>query len=97
MAHEIFRLFAARNVLPLLGRALVESIRALQLRPSSETVGLWYQAWKEAGAKSPDLQLPLRLLGTAAQFYRTQDQRVLLELPAEERRILDPLLDSKES
>jgi hypothetical protein len=40
-----------------------------------------------------EFQIPLRLLDVAVRYRETQDQRVLLELPIEERTLLEQLLE----
>jgi len=44
------------------------------------------------GADQAELQLPLRLLDAAVEWKASQDPRILLRLPMEEREILKPLL-----
>jgi hypothetical protein len=39
-----------------------------------------------------EFQIPLRLLDATVRYRETQDRRVLLELPVEERTLLESLL-----
>jgi hypothetical protein len=50
--------------------------------------------WKSAAGDQPELALPLCLFDAAIRYRDTQDKRVLLELPIEERKILDTLLNT---
>jgi hypothetical protein len=52
----------------------------------------WRDTWYELGGKYDALQIPLRLLDAAVRYRDTQDQRVLLRLPIEERKILEQIL-----
>jgi hypothetical protein len=52
----------------------------------------WRDTWRELGGKHDALQIPLRLLDAAVRYRDTQDQRVLLRLPIEERKILEQIV-----
>lgn len=53
------------------------------------------QGWLELGSKYEQFQIPLRLLETAVRYREKSDRRVLLNLPIEERKLLEPLLKEK--
>jgi tetratricopeptide (TPR) repeat protein len=89
-ATDAIQLFRAANALPLLGAGLVGSIKSLEARPLDARA--WHAAWERVGKTESDLQLALRLLATAVEFFQNRDPRVLLELPVEERKLLQPLL-----
>jgi hypothetical protein len=57
---------------------------------------LWLENWQEVVGSKPEFELPLRLLNVAVRFLETHDERLLLELPTEERTILRPLLGIEE-
>ena len=52
----------------------------------------WREVWQDLAGDKPEFQLPLRLLDIAVRFFETHDERLLLELPTEERTLLRPLL-----
>jgi hypothetical protein len=54
------------------------------------------QVWQELGSKYDQFQIPLRLLETAVRYREKSDKRVLLNLPIEERKLLEPLLKKEE-
>ena len=81
--------------LSALGFGLVESISALV----SPTVGnvtarKWRDLWQEFTSERKEFGLPLHLLDATIRYRETHDQRVLLELPTEERKLLESLLKS---
>ncbi|WP_404786715.1 tetratricopeptide repeat protein [Altericista sp. CCNU0014] len=83
-----------RSLLPELVVALVKTASEL----TSELVSLakataWRDAWAEVVGHKPEFDLPLRLLNTALHYKQTpEDPRVFLELPTEERKILQQAL-----
>ncbi len=81
-----------------LGQAVVRSSPALDSPMiSSAARHFWLEAWRELVADKPEFQVPLRLLDVAVRYLDTHDQRILLELPTEERSLLRPLLGIKEA
>jgi len=80
-----------------LGRALVQAIVQLRTTDMTNTArSAWLRIWKESAGDTPELQVPLRLLGAAVPFITTGDRRTLLDLSLEERAIVLPLLDVEE-
>ena len=83
-----------------LGQALVRSIPGLSSTLiSPDARRLWHETWQERTAGRSEFTLPLRLLDVAVRFLNSGDPpdvRVLLELQAEERRLLRPLLGMSE-
>jgi tetratricopeptide (TPR) repeat protein len=79
-----------------LGQALVQSVPALAsplLSPAARR--LWYETWHSVTGDRPEFTLPLRLLDVAIRYQDSgdpPDARILLELPAEERSLLRPLV-----
>jgi hypothetical protein len=64
---------------------------------SSAARRLWFEEWRELVADKPEFQVPLRLLDVAVRYLETHDDRILLELPTEERSLLTPLLGTGEA
>jgi tetratricopeptide (TPR) repeat protein len=91
---KLANLLEGRSLLNELGVALVRTIGEL----ASELVSLakasaWLDAWKAAVGNKPEFEIPLRLLNTTLHYKQTpNDPRVLLELPTEERKILQQAL-----
>jgi tetratricopeptide (TPR) repeat protein len=62
---------------------------------SDSTARLWQDVWQSLTGEWTEFRLALRLLDSAVSYRQTQDQRVLLELPLEERVFLGFLLGVK--
>jgi tetratricopeptide (TPR) repeat protein len=76
-----------------LGEGLVRSMASLNSpMVSSAARRVWCEVWQENASDRPEFQLPLRLLDIGVRFFETHDERLLLELPTEERTLLRPLL-----
>jgi tetratricopeptide (TPR) repeat protein len=92
----LIALYDKHQVLSALGQGLVQHIRTLTSpMVSTAAARTWRDLWQELGSKRAQLQLPLRLLDAAIRYQETQDLRVMLELPIEERTLLEPLVRSE--
>ncbi len=85
----------------ILGQALTAALPDL-LSPqiSSAARVFWHERWEAAAAGKAELRLPLRLMDTAVRYRDSgdpPDPRILLELPQEERSILESLLGSADA
>jgi hypothetical protein len=88
-------LYDKHQVLPALGQSLVRSISALTSPMVSDAAArAWRDVWQELTGDRKEFQIPLRLLDAAVRYRETHDRRVLLALPVEERKLLEPLLES---
>jgi tetratricopeptide (TPR) repeat protein len=83
-----------RSLFPELGAALVKTARDLTSELVSQAKATaWLDAWAEVVGHKPEFDLPLRLLNTALHYkQKPEDPRVFLELPTEERKILQQAL-----
>jgi tetratricopeptide (TPR) repeat protein len=83
-----------RSLLPEVGVALVKTASDLTSEfVSQATATAWRDAWAEVVGHKPEFELPLRLLNTALHYkQKPEDPRVFLELPTEERKILQQAL-----
>jgi len=82
------------GALASLGRGLVRSITTLYSPMVSPTAAqIWRDIWQECGRGYDALTIPLRLLDAAVSYRETRDQRVLLRLPMEERKVLEQILE----
>ena len=81
------------DALPALAHALVDCIPDL-LTPVFQNAAAprWLAMWRELAASTQEFKLPLRLLDSAVAFAESRDLRFLMELPLEERVLLEPLL-----
>lgn len=86
--------FAENSSVSILRAGLIESIKLIRdSNLSAKGLSDWYSLWKEQAEKHPELELPMRLLRTAIDFFTAgEDTSVLLELTQEERRILEQVL-----
>jgi len=81
-----------------LAQALVRSIPVLDSPMiSSAAKRFWLETWREIVADKPEFEISLRLLDVAVRYLDTHDQRILLEIPTEERSLLRPLLGIQEA
>jgi DNA-binding transcriptional ArsR family regulator len=56
----------------------------------------WQSVWSELGEKHDEFQIPLRLMNAAIQFLKgNRNKRALMELPIEERRIVQEWFKEK--
>lgn len=90
--------FGQYDLLSALGQGLVHSIMMLNIDwIKDETAKRWYEVWHALGAGYDELKLPLRLLHTAVQYKESADERILLQLPIEERKVLERQLGLKQT
>src|SRR5262249_27859117 len=89
----LIELYDMHQALAALGQGLVRSIEALNSPMVSDVATrAWRDVWQELAGNRKDFEIPLRLLNAAVCYRETKDERVLLELPVEERTLLEPLL-----
>jgi len=82
----------------ILGQGIVRSIPALMSEMvSDKTARTWLELWRELTSNYEEqFKIPIRLLDAAVRYKETKgDRRVLLELPIEERNLLEPLVSTK--
>jgi tetratricopeptide (TPR) repeat protein len=85
--------YLKHQALASLARALVESIPDIVAAPRHESQARrWSDCWRSTAGSRSEFRLPLRLLDAAITYHETSDVRVLMELPYEERVLLEPLL-----
>jgi tetratricopeptide (TPR) repeat protein len=90
----LIELYDKYQVLSALGQGLVLSIATFTSPLISDAAArLWRDVWQELARDRQEFTLPLRLLDAAVRYRETRDLRVLLELPVEERSLLEPLLE----
>jgi tetratricopeptide (TPR) repeat protein len=92
--NTLIELYDKYQLLSLLGQGLVKNIPELMPEMVSDrVVQTWLEVWQELTSDRVEFQIPLRLLKAAVRYRITScDRRALLELPIEERNLLQPLL-----
>ncbi|NMG19015.1 tetratricopeptide repeat protein [Brasilonema bromeliae] len=97
----LIELYNKHQVAPALAQGLVreKTIGALMSEMVSDKAAqTWLEVWQEVVGNRPEFQIPLRLLNAAIRYRETKgDRRVLLELPIEERKLLQEVLHISES
>jgi tetratricopeptide (TPR) repeat protein len=53
---------------------------------------LWRDCWRTVAEGFAEFRLPLRLLDSAVRYRQVRDPQSLMDLPQEERRLLEPLV-----
>ncbi len=95
-AETLTALYNQHGLSLLLGQALTDTIPDMNTSLNSPaTRQLWLETWQETTAEIAEMRLPLHLLDAAIRYYdlgNPSDPRILLELPVEERSILESLL-----
>ncbi|MGK7900687.1 MAG: tetratricopeptide repeat protein [Hormoscilla sp.] len=91
----LLELYHKHQAAPILGQALVRNIPILMSEMVSDFAARsWLEVWQNLAGDRPEFIIPLRLLKTAVQYKEKKgDKRVLLQLPIEERKLLQPLLE----
>lgn len=81
------------QVISALGQGLVQSIPIFMSEMVSDKAAqVWLEMWQELASNYDELQIPLRLLDAAVRYREKRDQRVLLSLAIEERKLLEQVL-----
>jgi tetratricopeptide (TPR) repeat protein len=93
----LIELYNKHNIISILGQGIVRNIPALMSEMvSHKAARTWLELWQEQSSKYEQFQIPMRLLNAAVRYKETKgDRRVLLELPIEERNLLEPLVSGK--
>lgn len=87
-------LYARHKILSALALGVVANIPTLRSPIIGEgRARAWRDIWRREAADREDLRLAARLLDAAVRYRESEDPRILLELPAEERKLLQELLD----
>lgn len=91
---SLITLFDKHKVIPVLGVGLVRALTTLESQMVSDAAArAWLNAWQEVARDREEFKLPLRLLDVAVRYRETKDERVLLDLPIEERELLNQVFN----
>jgi tetratricopeptide (TPR) repeat protein len=89
-------IYKESNVITELGAALVNTLHLIVAPTISDhTANQWLTLWRTSSlGNEPAMELPLRLMNTAIEYKKdpSKRQRLWLNLPSEERPILDQAL-----
>lgn len=95
----LIEIYDKHQLISSVGKAIIDNIPAVMSEMVSDKAAqTWLEVWRELVDNRPEFQIPLRLLNAAVRYRETKgDKRVLLELPIEERKILQQVLELEES
>jgi tetratricopeptide (TPR) repeat protein len=92
----LLKIYKDANVITELGAALVNTLHLIVAPTISDhTAAQWLALWRTSSlGHEPAMELPLRLMSTAIEYKKdpSKRQRLWLNLPSEERPILDQAL-----
>jgi tetratricopeptide (TPR) repeat protein/DNA-binding transcriptional ArsR family regulator len=92
----LLEIYREANVITELGAALVNTLHLIVAPSISDhTAAQWLELWRTSSlGNEPAMELPLRLMNTAIEYKKdpSKRQRLWLNLPSEERPILDKAL-----
>ncbi len=92
----LLAIYKEANVITELGAALVNTLHLIVAPTISDhTAAEWLSLWRTSSlGNEPAMELPLRLMSTAIEYKKdpSKRQRLWLNLPSEERPILDKAL-----
>ncbi|MEG4228584.1 tetratricopeptide repeat protein [Microcoleus sp. N9_B2] len=94
---SLIAVYEKHKIISFLGQGIVRNIPALMSEMVSDKAArTWLELWEELTSNYEQFQIPMRLLNAAVRYKETKgDRRVLLELPIEERNLLEPLVSTK--
>ncbi|PHX53618.1 hypothetical protein CP500_020555 [Tychonema bourrellyi FEM_GT703] len=94
---SLIAVYEKHKYLSILGQGIVRNIPALMSEMVSDKAArTWLELWQQPTSNYEQFQIPMRLLNAAVRYKGTKgDRRVLLELPIEERNLLEPLVLGK--
>jgi tetratricopeptide (TPR) repeat protein len=95
--QTLIELYNNHDIISILGQGIVRNIPALMSEMVSDKAArTWLELWQQPTSNYEQFQIPIRLLNAAVRYKETKgDRRVLLELPIEERNLLEPLVSGK--
>jgi tetratricopeptide (TPR) repeat protein len=89
---RLCQLFEGAHALTYVGQGLVRTLRTLaDDQVSSEVLNRWQAAWQQVGGQYDELGFSLRLFDAGIEYLKTREPNALLDLPLEQRAILEQL------
>ena len=86
--------YGKHQLISLLSKGIVDNIPNLMSEMiANKAARSWLEIWQEIAGYKPELQIALRFLKTAVEYKENPgDRKILLQLPKEERSLLESLL-----
>ena len=95
--EALIRIYRQHGRLAVLAQGVTRSIPALRLpEVGREAASSWRDVWQELAGDFAEFRIPLQLLDVAVRYMENEDERILLELPTEQRSVLESLLRGDE-
>jgi tetratricopeptide (TPR) repeat protein len=93
-SYLVLKIYEKYGLLNELSISLITSIKAInEPNTSDHTAQGWLEMWQNLAGQYDEFQVALNLLKVAVEYKINRDRRVLLQLPQEERQILEELLN----
>jgi len=87
-------LFERVQAISYVGDGLVRTLRSLEDdQVARELLDRWHAAWHAIGGGYDELRFSLRLFDAGIEYLKTREPNALLDLPVEQRAILEQLFD----
>jgi tetratricopeptide (TPR) repeat protein len=80
----------------ILGNAVLSGVKPLLRSGATAAARRWLDAWTEASQRFSEIHLGYRLADVAVRYRENPDERLLLGLPLEERKVVTTLLEIPE-
>ena len=95
--QNLLEIFDKYQIVSLLSKGIVDNIPNLMSDiVSNKAARSWLELWQEIAGDKTELQIAFRFLKTAVEYKENPgDRKVLLQLPKEERSLLESLLQDK--
>ena len=91
---KLCAIFDQVDAIAYVGEGLVRTLAGAEIsQASSETLDRWQDAWHQVGGAYDKLSLSLRLFDAGIAYLKTREPNALLDLPVEQRAILEQLFD----
>ena len=91
---KLCAIFDQVDAIAYVGEGLVRTLAGAEIsQASSETLDRWQDAWHQVGGEYDKLSLSLRLFDAGIAYLKTREPGALLDLPVEQRAILEQLFD----
>jgi tetratricopeptide (TPR) repeat protein len=95
--RDLVRLYEKHGVLRTLATALAMSTWWLMPGRAADVASrAWRDAWRQEGSGRVEFEMALRFLDAVVRYGETKDPRILLDLPAEERKLLEMAIEAAE-
>jgi tetratricopeptide (TPR) repeat protein/DNA-binding MarR family transcriptional regulator len=90
--YSLCQIYSEIDAMAYLGEGLIRSLIYLKELPN-QAVTRWQDAWHKVGDRYDELSFSLRLFDAGIAYVITHEPNALLDLPVEQRAILEQLFD----